>query len=321
MKMDVSIIIINYRSPQMVIECVESVLKKTEGITYEIIIIDNGSGDNSETILKRQLGDSITLVEAGENLGFGKANNLGVDYAKGEYIFLLNPDTLLVNNAIKILHDYIKVNRKVGIVGGNLFSPDMKATPSYCMEFDDLNTERRKASWRAILGGKIIQKVMGERNDKLFRNEFNYSEKTKKVAYIFGADMMLSKKLFENVGGFDKEFFMYAEEQELSWRITKQGYDIVSVPQAQIIHLEGATVKQQNEFSERQFRMRMNGTLTYFKKRFGINGAKEFYQLRSKRYKKLIQIAKWQGKDIHDFGPAIQQQCLKEVFRDFIGKN
>ena len=104
----------------MVIECVESVLKKTEGITYEIIIVDNGSGDNSETILKRQLGDSITLVEAEENLGFGKANNLGAEYAKGEYIFLLNPDTLLVNNAIKILYDYIKINRKIAVVVGNL---------------------------------------------------------------------------------------------------------------------------------------------------------------------------------------------------------
>ena len=141
------------------------------------------------------------------------------------------------------------------------------------------------------------------------------------MAYIFGADMMMPRKLFENLGGFDPDFFMYAEEQELSWRITAQGYDVVSIPQAQIIHLEGATVKKQDEFSERQFRMRMNGTLTYFKKRFGLNGAKEFYKIRSKRYRRLMQIAKWRGKDMSVFVSALQQRCLKEVFQDFMKDN
>ena len=319
--MDVSIIIVNYRSAQMIIDCVESILKKTSGITYEIIVVDNASGDNSETILKSTLGDSITVISAGENLGFGKANNLGAGYAKGRYLFLLNPDTLLVNNAIKILYDYIKENSKTGVVGGNLFSPGMMAAPSYCMEFDDLNTERRKASWRVILYGKIKQKVTLGKSKRVFKDEFNYSGEIKKVAYIFGADMMIPKKLFENVGGFDKDFFMYAEEEELSWRITRLGYDIISIPQAQIIHLEGATVKKQDEFSERQFRMRMNGTLTYFKKRFGLNGAKEFYKIRSKRYRRLMQIAKWMGKDMSVFVPALQQRCLKEVFQDFMKDN
>lgn len=319
--MDVSVIIVNYRSAKMVAECVESIVEKTRGIDYEIIIVDNDSRDNSEIFLKNTLGDKATLISAGKNLGFGKANNLGAEYAKGKYLFLLNPDTLLVNNAIKILYDYIKTHPETGVVGGNLYSPDMKAVPSYCMQFDDLDTERKKASWRAILIGKISQKAVAGKKKRRFEEEFNYSEDIKKVAYIFGADMMMPRKLFENLGGFDPDFFMYAEEQELSWRITAQGYDVISIPQAQIIHLEGATVKKQDEFSERQFRMRMNGTLTYFKKRFGLNGAKEFYKIRSKRYRRLMQIAKWRGKDMSVFVPALQQQCLKEVFQDFMKDN
>lgn len=319
--MDVSVIIVNYRSGQMVAECVESIIEKTRGITYEIIVVDNDSRDNSETFLRNVLEDRATLILAGENLGFGKANNLGAKYAKGEYLFLLNPDTLLVNNAIKVLYDYIIIHPKTGVVGGNLYSLDMKAAPSYCMQFDDLNTERKRASWRAILTGKISQKAMARKKERIFEEEFNYSDDMKKVAYVFGADMMISKKLFDSLGGFDPDFFMYAEEQELSWRIAARGYDIVNIPQAQIIHLEGATVKIQDEFSERQFRMRMNGTLTYFKKRFGVYGAKKFYKLRSKRYRRLIQIAKLRGKDMSGFPPALQQQCLKEVFEDFVKDN
>lgn len=316
--MDVSIIIVNYHSAQMVIECVESIYKRTSGITYEIIVVDNDSGDNSATHLKNVLGDKITLVLADENLGFGKANNLGAEYAKGEYLFLLNPDTLLVNNAIKILHDFMKSNHNTGVVGGNLFSPDMQAVPSYCLQFDDLNTERKKASWRGILMNKIVQIATAKHRKQIFAGEFNYSGDEKKVAYIFGADMMIPKKLFDNLGGFDPDFFMYSEEQELSWRVTAKGYNIVNIPQAQIIHLEGATVKKGNEFSEKQFRMRMNGTLTYFQKRFGINGVNEFYKYRTKRYRRLIQIAKWRGRDLSDFTPVLQLQCLQEVFQNFI---
>lgn len=158
--MDVSIIIVNYCSAKMVAECVESIFEKTKGIDYEIIIVDNDSRDNSEAFLKSTLGDSTTLISAGENLGFGKANNLGAAYAKGEYLLLLNPDTLLVNNAIKVLYDYIKTHPETGVVGGNLYSPEMKAVPSYCMQFDDLNTEREKASWKAILVGKSVKESL-----------------------------------------------------------------------------------------------------------------------------------------------------------------
>ena len=165
---------------------------------------------------------------------------------------------------------------------------------------------------------KIVQIATAKHRKQIFAGEFNYSGDEKKVAYIFGADMMIPKKLFDNLGGFDPDFFMYSEEQELSWRVTAKGYNIVNIPQAQIIHLEGATVKKGSECSEKQFRMRMNGTLTYFQKRFGINGVNEFYKYRTKRYRRLIQIAKWRGRDLSDFTPVLQLQCLQEVFQNFI---
>ena len=130
--------------------------------------------------------------------------------------------------------------------------------------------------------------------------------------------MMLPKAVFDRVGGFDPDFFMYAEEEELTWRITQQGFDVMCVPQAKIIHLEGATVKKPNAFSARQFKMRMNGTLTYYKKRFGDAGAAEFYRLRSLRYERLMKIAKIQRKLTPDFTPAVQKQCLDQVYQEFL---
>ena len=320
--MDVSIVIVNYCSAQMVIDCIHSIFDNTIELDYEIIVVDNASGDGSVERIKSAFGKKIKMIESAQNLGFGKANNLGAQKATGRYLFLLNPDTLIIDNSIRLLYNYIKKCDEIGVVGGNLYSPDMSPAPSYCMEFDDLDTERKRASWNEILRTKIGQKLRNrlKKEAQQFSKEFNYSNEPKKVAYIFGADMMIKKTLFEELQGFDSDFFMYGEEEEFSWRITKKGYSIINIPDSKIIHLEGATLKSKDEFSERQFRMRMNGTLTYFWKRFGLEGAKQFYTLRSLRYNRLIKIAKLQNKLTDTFVPLVQKRCLDEVYQEFMNQ-
>ena len=315
--MDVSIIIVNYYSEKMIVDCVKSICEKTFGLKYEIIVVDNGSTDDSINLLQNELGDKIRLVSAGQNLGFGKANNLGAQYAKGKYLFLLNPDTILVNNAIKILFDYLEQNPKSGIAGGNLYMPEMTASPSYCLQFDTIELEKKNAGWIYLIKKKFQDKLALHGKVRPFESVFNYSSEIKKVAYIFGADIMISKSLFDDVKGFDPDFFMYAEEEELSWRIAKKRYEIVNVPQAKIIHLEGATSKERNDFSEKQFKMRMHGTLIYYKKCFGKEGLEKFYKYRTLRYNRLIKLAKLQGKDIVNLGSNIQKKCLEEVYTRF----
>lgn len=311
--MDVSIIIVNYHSAPLVVDCIHSIREKTQKNTYEIIVVDNASGDGSVELLRGTFPE-ITVIASDENLGFGKANNLGAREATGKYLFLLNPDTILVNDAVGILYDYLEGNPGVGVAGGNLYSPDISPTPSFCRHFDDLQRERRNASWKHIIGSKLRSKLLLREKTM---DEFNFSDMPAKVAYIFGADMMMKRSLFDEVDGFDPDFFMYAEEEELSWRITNAGYDVVCVPQAKIIHLEGATLNASHNFNRRQFKMRMNGTLTYYKKRFGAAGAAEFYRLRSLRYDRLMKIAKLQGKFRPDMDAAVQKVCLDEVYRDF----
>lgn len=319
--MDVSVIIVNYHSTDMVIDCIHSILEETTGILYEIIVVDNASEDGIETRMEHEFGEQVHVILSNENLGFGKANNLGAEQAKGKYLFLLNPDTILVNNAIGILFDYLEKHVDVGVAGGNLFTPDLQETPSYCLTFDSPEMEKRMAGWKNLIFSKVkdkLQRYTGKRSTDLFCDKFNHTEKPLKVAYIFGADMMLPKTVFDKVGGFDPDFFMYAEEEELSWRITESGYRIMNIPQAKIIHLEGATVKSTNAFSERQFRMRMDGTFIYHKKCFGMEGADKFYEYRSLRYDRLIKIAKLQGKLTDNFPPMLQKKILKDAYQDFL---
>lgn len=316
---DVSIIIVNYHSADLVIDCVNSIFAKTEGIIFEVIIVDNASGDGSAEKIHDVFGEQVKVVKSSENLGFGKANNLGNTYANGEYLFFLNPDTILVNNAIKILWASLQENPEYGVVGGNLYMPDMNPAPSYCLKFDDLEAEKKSASWNYLISSKLKQKL-AIRKGIPFQNEFNRTGSPMKVAYIFGADIMMKKSIFDEVNGFDPDFFMYAEEEELTWRITQRGYQVMNIPDAKIIHLEGATSKKQNEFSERQFRMRMNGAMTYYRKRFGIEGVHSFYKYRTLRYMRLIQIARLQHKLTNNFLPIIQKRCLEEEYANYIEK-
>ena len=157
--MDVSVIIVNYHSAQMVIDCIRSIFEKNVKASYEIIVVDNASGDGSVELLREAFGSRIKVIASDVNLGFGKANNLGAQHAEGDYLFLLNPDTLLVNDAISVLVDYLKENPDVGVAGGNLYAPDMTPTPSLCRRFDDLGSERRNASWLRLIGGKAETKL------------------------------------------------------------------------------------------------------------------------------------------------------------------
>lgn len=310
--MDVSIIIINYKTPNLVIDCVESIYEKTKNINFEIIVVDNSSDDDSSFIINNKLYNKIKYVQANKNLGFGKANNLGASYAQGDYLFLLNSDTILINNAIEILYDFISENENVGIVGGNLFSKDFSPSPSYSLKFDDLNVLKNDSKWTSIIKKRFVSSRFG--SQKKLEEDFNNSEICKKVGYIFGTDLMIKKDLFMAINGFDPEFFMYAEEQDLCFRIKKLGFDIYSQPKARIVHLDGASTKKENEFSDKIFKMRLHGGFIYYKKRYGDEGFKLYYKYRLKNINRNLFIAKlFLKKNLYTYF-SIQKQCLQEVY-------
>ena len=254
MKIDVSIIIVNYKTPVLLKNCITSIFDKTEGVNFEIIVVDNNSNDGSETLINDNF-PSVTYLQSGSNLGFGKANNRGISIAKGRNIFFLNSDTILLNNAIKILSDYLDENSNVGVCGGNLFDERLKHIHSFSPRFPGIYTELD-----AILNGKLSKL---KQNNTLQYNTENYPMQ---VAYICGADMMVKASVLEQVGVFDPDFFLYFEETELSFRIKKQGYVLFNVPQAKIIHLEGASQTS----SKPKLTFYNTSRKKYYKKRYNL---------------------------------------------------
>lgn len=242
----VSIIIVNYNTRQILEACILSIYQHTHNISFEIIVVDNASTDDSVEIIHRKFPE-VKLISSPINLGFGKANNLGVKQCQGEYLFFLNSDTLLIHNAIEVLYQFMIKNPKAGISGGNLYTQQMKPLHSFY---------HLPSIWKEF-------KSLYSRYD--ITQNHNFTGHPLIVGYITGADLMIAKDIFIKSGGFDPSFFMYYEESDLAWRIQKSGYLIYSVPQAKIIHLQGMSSPAQKILNTHY----MFSKFLYFDKIFG----------------------------------------------------
>lgn len=224
---NVSIIIVNYNTKQLLKECIQSIIQQTKEVSYEIIVVDNDSCDGSQTLIRSEF-PTVRLIESGGNLGFGKANNIGMKEARGKYLFLLNSDTILMNNAIKIFYDY-SIKKDIGVLGSILIDRNLKPCHSYG-NFITPTGEIKNIISKYI---RFIRK-----KDLMFPSLI---KAPMQIDYITGADIWLSKDLFEEFGGFDPDYFMYCEEVDWQYRMFKKGISRTIIPGPKIIHLEGGS--------------------------------------------------------------------------------
>ena len=225
--MNVSIIIVNYNTLHVLKPCLDSITEQTIGIDYEIIVVDNGSTDGSKDALTED--KRIVFIPTGENLGFGRANNKGLEQAKGKYVFFLNSDTLLKNNAIKMLYDFAEhYQGRLGALGCILEDRQGNRIHSYG-KFPKMSDDFRKFLWVPILKGLHLYR----------QPVINYPEQWMKVDYITGADLFVSRQVLDECGSFHPAFFMYYEESEMEHRFKVHGYDNVLLNGPRIVHLEG----------------------------------------------------------------------------------
>ena len=225
--MNVSIIIVNYNTLHVLKPCLDSITEQTIGIDYEIIVVDNGSTDGSKDALTED--KRIVFIPTGENLGFGRANNQGLEQAKGKYVFFLNSDTLLKNNAIKMLYDFAEhYQGRLGALGCILEDRQGNRIHSFG-KFPKMSDDFRKFLWIPILKGLHLYR----------QPVINYPEQWMKVDYITGADLFVSRQVLDECGAFHPAFFMYYEESEMEHRFKVHGYDNVLLNGPRIVHLEG----------------------------------------------------------------------------------
>ncbi|MCF0199612.1 MAG: glycosyltransferase family 2 protein [Bacteroidaceae bacterium] len=251
--MKVSVIIVNYKTPRLTIECIDSVKAHTRATNYEIVVVDNASGDGSVSDIRAAHPD-VTVVESPGNIGFGRANNLGYEHCTGDYIFLLNSDTLLVNDAIHILATFLETHPTAGIAGGTLTNAEGRMVSSYKEFLPSLFCE-----FDNMLHGPFRWWAKRRVRRELTAN--GHAE----VGFITGADMMLRRQWVEQVGMFDPAFFMYYEETDMTRRYTRAGLPSFFVPAARIIHLESQSVTN----SEKKIRMMTTSRKLYYRKAHG----------------------------------------------------
>jgi GT2 family glycosyltransferase len=227
----VSIIIVNYNTAQWVDACIESIIKHTSDVVYEIIVVDNASREREIESLLTQYPNAV-FIQQSYNIGFGRACNDAVKQAKGEYIFFLNPDTQLLNNAIKIFRDFWIDNDQsysIACLGAQLKNEEGRNIHSYG------NFPQKRIlianKIKSLIGSSTLQPELSV----VFENGCC------KVDYITGADLFVSKQNFEKVQGFDNRFFMYFEETDLQFSLAQLNLQSLLVEGASIVHKQGAS--------------------------------------------------------------------------------
>ncbi|MFH1822619.1 MAG: glycosyltransferase family 2 protein, partial [Patescibacteria group bacterium] len=195
------------------------------GLEKEIIVVDNNSRDDIKIILANTF-PKVKIISSEKNLGMGTGNNLGIREARGEVLLILNPDTIIKNNSIKILFNYLTNNQTVGIVAPKLIYPDSKLQISCFREWKFFTPFLR----RTFLG-KLTKKHL----NNFLMNDFDHNT-IKEVDWIMGSCFLIKKEIMEKVGLFDERFFMYFEDSDLCRRVRNAKSQVIYNPEAIIIH-------------------------------------------------------------------------------------
>jgi len=220
--MDLSIIIVNYNVKEFLQNLLHSIDKAAQSIKHEVIIVDNASDDGSVEYLQKNFlqQDRIKLIANKKNLGFGRANNQGLKIAQGKYLLLLNPDTLLSEDTLKKMIGFLEKSSDAGMAGCKILNPDGTLQLACRRSFP--------GPWVSFCKVTGLSTLFP--NSRLFaKYNLTYLDEnqTYEVDAISGSFMMLKKEVYDKVGGFDEDFFMYGEDLDLCYRIQKSGYKVI----------------------------------------------------------------------------------------------
>ena len=253
---DVSVIIVNWNTKDLLRNCLLSVYQTINSVSFEIIVVDNASTDNSAAMLEQEFPQTISICNA-ENKGFGAANNQAFALMKGKYALLLNTDAVLTAGAVARLYDFAEAHPAAAIVCGQL-----------------LNADGSKQNSIASFPGLLTLAINISALEYLFPRKFpskRYDHKHPiEVDSAIGACMLLRKKALDEAGYFDERYFFFFEETDLAYTLHRAGWKTYHVPDACIYHLQGQSIgnnlQSRIEFyrSRYQFLRKWHGRLHFF---------------------------------------------------------
>ena len=238
--MKVSVIIVHYQVKDLLRNCILSIQKYFKGFDYEIIVVDNNSPNPEWKVLIDEF-DKVNFIELKENLGFSKANNIGVKSAKSEYVYILNPDTEIEGNYFKEILDFADSQDKFGALGlrmhdanGNFLPESKRSVPALVNSFEKLFTKLNNDS------------------KTYYRNDIAETD-IAEVEVMTGANLLMKKSVYEEVGGFDERYFMYGEDIDLCFTILRNGYKNFYYGKYSILHYKGESTVRDKIYLERFF--------------------------------------------------------------------
>lgn len=271
-EIDISIVIVNYKTPDLTRACVESIMENCSGINVELIVVDNNSEDESEQLITN-LFPEVIWINTGYNAGFSRANNVGIKNASGKYILLLNSDTIINSDTLpNSLMDYQnleKTGQKIGFLGCQLI--DLNGNIQHNSRPTIRNIQKIVVAHPFVILFSKILRIKPEDKDKSHKEMEELHKTFHETKWLGGTYLFYNRKISSEAGSyFDEDFFMYGEDTEWSLRLGKQGFMHFFTPNASVIHAEGGSFKikapkwVQISVSEWLFIMKYYGKLTYF---------------------------------------------------------
>jgi GT2 family glycosyltransferase len=243
-KPNLSIIVLSYNVKDLLRDCLESLEKNKDEISFEVIVPDNASSDGSAQMVDREFPWVKKVIRLKENFGFAKGNNSAKKYVAGEYVLFLNADTAVLKNTLKSTVNYLNTHKDVGAISCKIELPNGKL---------DKDTRRSFITpWIGLVHIFLKLDRLFPKSKMFAKYWYGYlpDDKTHEVDVIQGAFFMVRKSILDDVGWFDEDYYLDGEDIDLCWKIKKAGWKIVYYPKVKIVHYKGASkgkVENQNK--------------------------------------------------------------------------
>jgi GT2 family glycosyltransferase len=233
---DISIVIVNYNVKDYLYKCLNSIIASTGNLKVQTIVVDNNSQDGSVEFLSKKF-NFVDFIPLNDNIGFGRANNIGIEKAFGKYLLILNPDTILQDDTLNIMYGFMENNPQTAISTCKVLNSDGSFQSACRRGFPSPFTSFCKLFGLQSLFPK--SKTFGKYNMTYLPIDQTYN-----IDAVIGAFMFCRTDIIKQIGGFDKDFFMYGEDLDLCYRVNKAGYFITYYPATSIIHFKGESSKR-----------------------------------------------------------------------------
>ncbi|MBS2007695.1 MAG: glycosyltransferase [Cyanobacteria bacterium SZAS TMP-1] len=232
----VSIIIVNWKTPKLLADCLDSLKADQQFSRFETIVVDNNSGDESVPMLKERYPD-VKLIENADNKGFSKAVNQAIPLCRGRYVLLLNPDAKVVGDAVSTLAKYLDDNPKAGACGPKVLNADGTLQLACRRAFPSVMASFYRLTYLSHLFPK---------NEAIAKYNMTFADPDEllEVDALSGSCMMVRSQVVDQIGLLDEDIFMFGEDIDWCWRVKEAGYSVVYVPAAVVYHIHGASSRK-----------------------------------------------------------------------------